>query len=127
MSSCSRQNIGSWLHQNILLPLYDGDQYRGLAGRMAELQSFDSLRVGEQVDLLGRRVRGMLDHAYKTSPYYRMVFDQIRFRSEDWEYGEPLPLPELPFLSPVCRKLKLFSCRGTGLEEQQCHVPTDSF
>lgn len=95
MRASSRQNFGAWLHQNVLLPLYDGDQYRGLAGRMAELQSFDSMRVGEQVDLLEQRVRGMLDHAYKTSPYYRLVFDQIRFRSEDWEYGEPLPLPEL--------------------------------
>ena len=85
----------SWLHQNVFLPLYDGDQYRGLASRMAELQSFDAMPVPEQVSILEQRIRGLLDHAYKTSPYYRLVFDQIRFRSSDWEYGEPLPLPEL--------------------------------
>lgn len=85
----------SWLRQNVLLPLYDADQHRGFAKRVAGLECFEGLPPRVQAAIQEQRIRSLLDHAYKTSPYYRLVFDQIHFRSVDWEFGHPIPLPEL--------------------------------
>ncbi|HEV2277363.1 MAG TPA: hypothetical protein VGS02_04265 [Acidobacteriaceae bacterium] len=80
---------------NALLPLLDPDQYRGLPQRLAELEQYEALSPVDQAAIQEDRLRSLLDHAYKTSPYYRLVFDEMRFRSVDWQYGQPIPLPEL--------------------------------
>ena len=80
---------------NLLLPLCDPDRYRGLADRLTALGYFETLPPQEQAAIQEQRLRSLLDHAYKTSPYYRLVFDEMRFRSVDWQYGQPIPLPEL--------------------------------
>lgn len=85
----------SGLSSKLLLPLWDQDRYRGLTGRLAALEQFDMLSPQEQAAIQEQRIRTLLDHAYKTSPYYRLVFDEIQFRSVDWQYGQPIPLPEL--------------------------------
>ncbi|HLJ76037.1 MAG TPA: hypothetical protein VKT75_01415 [Acidobacteriaceae bacterium] len=85
----------SGAYRKLLLPLCDRDQYRGLSARLAVLEQFETLHPQEQAAILEQRTRSLLDHAYKTSPYYRLVFDEVRFRSVDWQYGQPIPLPEL--------------------------------
>ena len=85
----------SRLWHNLVLPLCDPDRYRGLAERLSALEQFETLPPREQAAIQEQRIRSLLDHAYKTSPYYRLVFDEMRFRSVDWDYGQPLPLPEL--------------------------------
>lgn len=85
----------SRLWQNLVLPLCDPDRYRGLSERLSALEQFETMPPREQAAIQEQRLRSLLDHAYKTSPYYRLVFDEMRFRSVDWDYGQPLPLPEL--------------------------------
>lgn len=85
----------SGLCSKLLLPLWDTDRYRGLAHRLAALEHFDTLSPQVQATIQEQRIRSLLDHAYKTSPYYRLVFDEMQFRSIDWQYGQPIPLPEL--------------------------------
>lgn len=83
------------LSRKLLLPLCDPDHYWGFTARLAALEHFETLDPQEQAAISQRRTRSLLDHAYKTSPYYRLVFDGMRFRSVDWHYGQPIPLPEL--------------------------------
>lgn len=85
----------AWLHNNVILPLRQPDLYRGLGGRLRSLERFDAMSRDEQLAVQERRMRALLDHAYETCPYYRLVFDEIGFRSVDWRQGQPLPLPEL--------------------------------
>lgn len=85
----------TWLYNNVLLPLCHPGLYRGLSGRLRRLEAFDSLSRQEQLAAQEERVLAMLDHAYHTSPYYRLVFDEMCFRASDWKQGLPIPVPEL--------------------------------
>ena len=85
----------SWVHNRILLPLCEPDQHMGLGRRLRELERFDARPRQEQLAIQEMRIRAILDHAYETSPYYRSIFDEMRFRAVDWQPGQPIPLPEL--------------------------------
>ncbi len=85
----------TWFHNNILLPICQPDRHQRLGRRLRDLELFDRMQRSQQTAIQERRIHAVLDHAYATCPYYRMVFDRIGFRSSDWHFGEPLPLPEL--------------------------------
>jgi phenylacetate-CoA ligase len=85
----------SWVHNNILLPLCQPDANSGLGRRLRALERFDALPRQEQIAVQEKRVRALLDHAYQTCPYSRLIFDEMRFRSVDWHPGDPIPVPEL--------------------------------
>lgn len=85
----------SRIDRSLLLPLCNPDRYRALSPRLAALEHFETLSPQEQAAIQEHRIRSLLDHAYKTSPYYRLVFDEMGFRAVDWQYGQPIPLPEL--------------------------------
>lgn len=85
----------AWVHNNILLPLGQPDQHSGLGRRLRALARFDALSRPEQLALQEMRIRTLLDHAYQTCPYYRLLFDQMGFRGVDWRQGQPIPLPLL--------------------------------
>lgn len=89
------ERLMPWFHNNVLLPSCQPDRHRGLGRRLRWLERFDSLSRREQLALQEQRLRAILDHAYETCPYYRLVFDEIAFRASDWRQGMPLPLPEL--------------------------------
>jgi phenylacetate-CoA ligase len=85
----------SWVHNHLLLPLCEPDQHLGLGRRLRELERFDARPRQEQLAIQEKRIRAILDHAYETSPYYRLIFDEMGFRAVDWQPGQPIPLPEL--------------------------------
>lgn len=85
----------AWVHNQILLPLCQPDEHRGLARRLRALERFDALSRPEQLALQEKRIRTLLDHAYQTCPYYRLIFDEMGFRAVDWRQGQPIPLPAL--------------------------------
>lgn len=85
----------AWLHNNVILPLCEPERHRGLGRRLKQLERFDAMSKDEQLAEQETRVRKLLDHAYKTTPYYRRMFDIAGFRAADWKSGQPIPLPEL--------------------------------
>jgi phenylacetate-CoA ligase len=84
-----------WVHNNILLPLCQPDQHSGLSRRLQALKRFDALSRPEQLAVQEKRIRSLLDHAYETCPYYRLVFDEMGTRGVDWRQGQPIPVPVL--------------------------------
>jgi phenylacetate-CoA ligase len=85
----------AWVHNNILLPLCQPDQHSGLSRRLRALERFDALSRPEQLAVQEKRIRSLLDHAYQTCPYYRLIFDEMGTRGVDWRQGQPIPVPVL--------------------------------
>jgi phenylacetate-CoA ligase len=85
----------AWVHNNILLPLRQPDQHSGLSRRLRALERFDALSRPEQLAVQEKRIRSLLDHAYQTCPYYRLIFDEMGIRAVDWRQGQPIPAPVL--------------------------------
>ena len=85
----------SWAHNKIVLPLFEPERHRGLDGRLRKFAEFDAASPNEQLEMQAKSLRRLLDHAYRTTPHYRRLFDDLGFRSTDWIPGEALPLPML--------------------------------
>jgi phenylacetate-CoA ligase len=85
----------AWIHNNILLPVCQPDQHSGLGRRLQALERFDALSRPEHLAVQEKRIRSLLDHAYQTCPYYRLIFDEMGTRGVDWRQGQPIPVPEL--------------------------------
>lgn len=85
----------SWIHTNVILPIFEPERHAGLGRRIQALQQFDAASPGQQLELQAASLRRLLDHAYRTTPYYRHLFDQAGFDPSDWKCGHPLQLPVL--------------------------------
>ena len=101
----------SRLHSDFLLPLFHPDRHTGLGRRLRALEHFDTLSRHEQAALQEQRVRAILDHAYLSCPYYRLICDEIGFRAADWRAAQPIPLPELT-RSLLCGNLEDIGSRA---------------
>ena len=84
-----------WIHNALILPLLEPERHRGLWRRLRELERFDALSREKQLEAQEAKVKKILDHAYRTTPYYRRLFDDAGFRSSDWRSGRPIPVPAL--------------------------------
>jgi phenylacetate-CoA ligase len=85
----------SWLHNNLVLPMFEPERHRGLGRRLRAFERFDASSRSEQIESQAQSVRRLLEHAYRTTPHYRRVFDDVGFRYTDWNAGESIPLPIL--------------------------------
>ncbi len=85
----------SWVHTRFVLPFAEPDRYTGLAQRLRKLEAFEALSPEAQRQQQARRVMTLMQRAYRTTPYYRQVFDEVGLKPEDWSMGQPLPLPLL--------------------------------
>ncbi len=111
----------AWIHNNLLLPLAEPERHRSLGRRLRSLKAFDRLSKDEQLAEQERRVRAIMDHAYRTTPYYRRIFDDIGFRAADWHSGQPIPLPEL---NRDLLRENAHDLRSRTLQEQQLRRAT---
>lgn len=85
----------SWIHTNLVLPMFEPERHAGLGGRIRALQRFDRAPHSQQLELQAASLRKLLEHAYRTTPYYHHAFDQAAFDFSNWKSGDPLPLPAL--------------------------------
>ena len=85
----------AWIHNHLLLPLLEPERHRGLGKRLRALERFESSSPKEQRELQSQRVRKLLEHAYRTTPYYRALFDQQGTHPSGWQEGTPIPVPVL--------------------------------
>jgi phenylacetate-CoA ligase len=85
----------SWIHNNIVLPLLEPERHRGLGRRLRAFEQFDAASRSAQVEIQAKSVRRLLEHAYRTTPHYRRIFDDVGFRATDWSAGDSIPLPIL--------------------------------
>lgn len=85
----------SWIHNALILPLFEPERHRGLRRRLRELERFDSLPREQQLEIQETKVRETLQRAYRTVPYYRRLFDDAGFRAADWKTGQPIAVPVL--------------------------------
>jgi phenylacetate-CoA ligase len=84
-----------WIQNALILPLLEPERHRGLWRRLRELEHFDALSREQQLEIQEAKVKKILDHAYRTTPYYRRLFDDAGFRASDWRSGRPIPVPAL--------------------------------
>ena len=85
----------AWIHNNIILPMLERERHQRLGARLRRLEQFDRMSKDEQLAEQEVRVKRILDHAYRSTPYYRRIFDDVGFQAADWKSGNPIPLPEL--------------------------------
>ncbi len=85
----------SWIHTHLVLPLAEPERHRGLAARLRKLEQFERLSADEQRAQHAEKIRRILLHAYRTTPYYRRVIDEVGLRPEEWSMGQTLPVPLL--------------------------------
>jgi hypothetical protein len=85
----------SWIHNNLFLPLLEPERHKGLGGRLRSLQSFEASSPARQRAMQSESVRRLLEHAYRTTPYYRTLFDEQGIHPSDWKEFEPIPVPIL--------------------------------
>jgi phenylacetate-CoA ligase len=84
-----------WIHNALILPLAEPERHRGLSRRLRELEQFDSWSRDRQLKVQEDKVKRLLDHAYRTTPYYRRLFDGAGFQPSNWKSGQPIPVPVL--------------------------------
>lgn len=85
----------SRFHTHIVLPMAEPERYGGLAGRLRQIRKFERMPEEEQRAVQQQRLQQLLEHAYKTVPYYHQLFDDTGFRPSDARVDRPLPLPML--------------------------------
>jgi phenylacetate-CoA ligase len=85
----------SWIHTEFVLPFAEPERYAGLAKRLRKLNRFEALEADAQRNEQHSRVMKLMQHAYRTTPYYRRAFDERGLKPEDWSPGSLLPLPLL--------------------------------
>jgi phenylacetate-CoA ligase len=85
----------SWIHNNVILPVFEPERHRGLGRRLRALSRFDALPADTQRAMQADSVARLLSHAYSTVPYYRRICDTLGFHPSQWRRGESIPLPLL--------------------------------
>jgi phenylacetate-CoA ligase len=85
----------AWIHNNLFLPLLEPERHKGLGQRLRALERFEASSPKHQREAQAESVRRLLDHAYRTTPYYRALFDQQDAHPSDWKEGSPIPVPVL--------------------------------
>ena len=85
----------AWIHNNLFLPLLEPERHKGLGGRLRSLRRFEAASADQQKAWQAESVHRLLDHAYRTTPYYRTLFDQQDVHPSDWKQGVPVPVPVL--------------------------------
>ena len=85
----------AWIHNNIFLPLLEPERHKGLGERLRSLARFEAASEEKQRAMQADSVRKLLEHAYRTTPYYRTLFDQQGIHPSEWKEGEPIPVPAL--------------------------------
>lgn len=85
----------SWIHNAVILPLCEPERHRGVMRLIRWYEHFDSLERGEQEALQEDWIKRMLEHAYRTTAYYRRFFDEAGFDWSRWRRGDPIAVPEL--------------------------------
>lgn len=85
----------SWLHTHLLMPCAEPERHAGLPGRLRAIRNFERARETDQRAHQQKRLRTLLEHAYKTVPFYRRHFDEAGFHPGEARTDRPLPLPVL--------------------------------
>jgi phenylacetate-CoA ligase len=72
-----REN-GTWLnrvYRKVVYPIFDRRSYEGFDARLHQFECLERLTLDRNRDLQWQALRRLLQHAYKTSPFYRSRFD----------------------------------------------------
>ncbi len=85
----------SKFHTHFLLPFAVPERHAGLPGRLREIQKFERMSEQQQREVQQQRLSRILEHSYRTVPYYRKQFDAADFHPSHGRVDQPLPLPIL--------------------------------
>ena len=85
----------SWIHNAVILPLFEPERHRGLLRRIRQFEFYEALPRDKQVAVQERKIKAILEHAYATTPYYRRLFDEAGFAASQWKFGESMGFPTL--------------------------------
>ena len=63
------------LRSRIIYPLLAGERYKNIRRRVNSIRQFEDLPPQEQMDIQWLKLKGMLQHAYDSVPYYQRLMD----------------------------------------------------
>lgn len=94
------------LARNVIIPLYDFATGNPTRKYMSELEKSQWFSTHELREAQNRRLRALIEHSYRTVPYYRRIFRERKLRPDDVKDREDLH--KLPILerSDVQNNLK---------------------
>lgn len=95
------------------------DGMAGLSHILSELDNSQYWKTNKIEELQKQRLRHLLTHAYKTTTYYKRVFDELSFNPKEFESLKDIK--KIPFLSKKIIRSKSEDLLSNSFKPEQIH------
>ncbi len=122
-------NAAPWYLQNLMVSSYGLLLQRHATGQevqghLSQLMESQWLSKDELAGIQSRKLRPLVDHAYRNVPYYRQLFDDLGLKPRD--IREPADLQRLPLLSKQDVRRNLDRLIARNFDRKKMHYATTS-
>jgi len=109
----------NWATISAILPLREGQRYAGVRGRLRHYRKQERISLEQAQDIQWRSLLRLLQHAYDTTKFYRVRFQDAGLRPSDIK--SPSDLTRIPLLTRDDIRNNLPSLRSRLYTEDELH------